>query len=42
MQVKSTVKLNMPRIKELTQAAVTGDDGRGTAYRSCTGAGAPV
>ena len=22
MQVKSTVKLNMPRIKELTQAAV--------------------
>ena len=23
MQVKSTVKLNMPRIKQLTQAAVT-------------------
>ena len=36
MQVKSTVKLNMPRIKELTQAAVKSLD------RSCTGAGAPV
>ena len=34
MQVKSTVKLNMPRIKQLTQAAVTALEQTGEALHT--------
>ena len=42
MQVKSTIKLNMPRISQLTRAAVVGADGGSAAYGSGTGTGHAV
>ena len=44
MQVKSTVKLNMARINELSQGSSesVGADSGSTAYGSCAGAGNAV